>query len=150
MFLEQYTGELIAFATGISGIVIGWLTKRKSEKASIKSMEVNIFEKMLQVINADVVDPLRKELAIVREEREEDRNEIKTLRDVLRKIHTCRNNANCPIVFELQKHENNKRKGTIRKPTTNRQREPGSGEDNEDDNNSTDNSETDIESGADR
>jgi hypothetical protein len=124
MFLEQYAGELIAFATGIAGVIIGKITNRKKDKADIKELEVRITDKLLKIIMDDVVEPLREELAITRKELERFKNAYK-------KRHTCRSNADCPITVELQKPENSKRKPVARKRTTNRQREPDGGEDDE-------------------
>lgn len=90
MFLEQYAGELIAFLTGIAGVVIGKITNRKREKVDVQELEVRITDKLLKIIMADVVDPLREELAFSREE-------LKRFKNAYNKKHTCRSNADCPI-----------------------------------------------------
>lgn len=138
MFLEQYAGELIAFFTGVAGVIIGKITNRKREKVDVQELEVRITDKLLKIIMTDVVEPLREELAIARDK-------INLFENAYKKKHTCRSNADCPIAIELQKSENSKRKSVIRKRTTNRQREPGSGEDDEADGDPTDNSDFDTD-----
>ena len=118
MFFEQYAGELIAFISGVVGVVLGKITTRKREKVDIKGLEVRITDKLLKIIMTDIVEPLRDELDITREE-------LKTFKNAFRKKHTCRNNADCPIVSELQKQQANNNSRTYhRKQVTNRQREP--------------------------
>jgi hypothetical protein len=136
MFFEQYAGELITFTTGIVGVIIGKITNRKRENVNAKELEVKITDKLLKIIMVDIVDPLREELAIARDE-------LKKLKNAINKRYTCRNNADCPISVGLQKQQDSDRKRTRRKPATNRQREPVAEDNDETGDNSSDNGQDD-------
>ena len=124
--MEQYITEILVL---IVGAFVGWFPNRKKQKVDTKQIEVDVLEKALQVLNKDVVQPLRDNLELLRVENSGISKELKTLKNAVNKMYTCRSLSNCPIRIELQKPDkNNGRKGSNAKPTTNRQREPSGGE----------------------
>ncbi|WP_165043730.1 hypothetical protein [Dysgonomonas sp. ZJ709] len=138
IFEQPYVNEALML---ILGAVLGWLPNRKKNKVDTKLIEVQVLEKAIQVINKDVVLPLRENQRLLLEDYESLRKTIIILRNAINKMHYCPAASNCPIKHELQKSEGINAKGTKRKPATNRQREPNRPRDDTDDEDTTDDSE---------
>lgn len=122
MILEQYIGELMVAIISTSTT---WFITRHKQRADTKKIEVEVLEKALQVLNADVVLPLRVELKKVQGENVTISYELKKLRNAIAKLYNCRWLDACPIRVELRRQEDSDRKGQKRQQPTNRQREPG-------------------------
>lgn len=121
--MEQYITEILVL---IVGAFVGWFPNRKKQKVDTKQIEVDVLEKSLQVLNKDVVQPLRDNLELLRVEYSELSKDFKKIKNAVNKMYSCRHLTSCPISLELQKSDKNNgnRKGNGGKPTTNRQREP--------------------------
>ena len=125
MILEQYIGELIV---GVGTAVSTWFISRHKQRVDQKKIEIEILEKALQILEKDVVQPLRNELKTVREESEKVSKALKTLQHAISKMYGCHSLPTCPVRIFLRDQENSSRKGKHIRQPTNRQREPGSGE----------------------
>lgn len=145
--MEQYITEALML---ILGALVGWFPNRKKQKVDTKQIEVEVLEKSLQILNKDVVEPLRNNLELLRSEYTELNNRLKKFQDAINKMYNCRNLAGCPIRIELQKSENNNRRGNTDKQRANRPRDSTRGENGESNNHAPDNGDGDTEQGADR
>lgn len=129
MILEQYVGEALV---ALISVITGWAIGLKRQRVDTKKIEVEVLEKSLQVMQKDVVEPLRASLGIVQNHYSELSKNFDTLKNAVNKMYNCRSLSNCPIRVELQKSDKNNgnRKARNGKPPTNRQREP-SGREND-------------------
>lgn len=139
MFFEQYIGELIV---AIGTAATTWMISRKKQQVDTKKIEVEVLEKAIQVINKDVVAPLRESLVLQQRETESISQKLKKLQHAVSKIYNCNYLHLCPVRSWLRKQEAVDGKSQQRKQPTNRQREPvdpsddktgaGAGEDSDD------------------
>ncbi|MDR0872173.1 MAG: hypothetical protein LBN27_01730 [Prevotellaceae bacterium] len=106
------TTEIILATIGLLTAIVGtsWITsviQRKKYieevaqmKATNESTTIDNSQKIVDMLNKDIVEPLRVEVKSLR-------NEIKRFREAIQKIPSCihaRDNG-CPVRDELQKHE---------------------------------------------
>lgn len=139
MIFEQYIGEALV---AVISLTTGWLVGLKKQRVDTKKIEVDVLEQALQVLQKDVVQPLRESLTIVQNENKELGLSLKKLQNAINKMYTCHALANCPIRIELSKSEGSNRKGRDQRQPTNRQREPVDRENDTTDNSSEVDSDT--------
>lgn len=144
--MEQYISEAVML---ILGAFLGWFPNRKKQKVDTKQIEVQVLENALQVLNKDVVEPLRENQRLLLEDYNKLSIQFKKLQHAISQMYKCRTLDSCPIRFELQKHEGVDRKGYDNRPTAYRARDSTRRENNKGDNDSSDNSDTDTDRGAD-
>jgi hypothetical protein len=121
MFLEQYIGELIVAAVTSAGT---WVLTRHRQKVDTKRIEVDVLQKAIQVLNADVVTPLQHRLELSEDRYDKISTKLTKLQNAVSKRYSCRYLPVCPVCIELRNQEKRDRKDGRRKPSANRQREP--------------------------
>lgn len=143
--MEQYLGEVL---TGVVTALITYFSTRKKNKVDTKQIEVDVLEKSLQVLNKDVVQPLRENLELLQDDYSVITQKLNTLQNAINKMYSCRSLSACPIRIELSKSEKPNRKGNSNRTRGNRPRDSTSGEDNEAVNDTSDNGEPDSDGGS--
>lgn len=116
--MEQYIWSIAA--TVITGF-LGFFFGRRRQQAETKKIEIEILENALQIINKDVVEPLRESLAIAQDEIKKIRPLFNKLQNAINKIYECSSLPDCPVHTELQKFEGNIRTDAQRKERPDRQ-----------------------------
>ena len=98
--------DLTAVAVGLMTLLGGcaWFVEGRKHKPAanglkadnrLKDMELG--QKYVEQFEANIAEPLRREVRELREE-------VKELRYAIQKIDTCPHRANCPVVDGLQQH----------------------------------------------
>lgn len=144
--MEQYIGEVL---TAVVAALITYFSTRKKQKVDTKQIEVDVLEKSLQVLNKDVVEPLRHNLELLQLENQTIAKELKNLRNAINKMYSCRSLSNCPIRLELSKSEGGSRKTNVNRPGSNRPRDSTSRENDRSGNDSVGEGDNDSDSGSD-
>ena len=118
--MEQYISEALML---ILGTFLGWFPNRKKQKVDTKEIEVQVLEKAIQVLNKDVVDPLRENMKLLQADNDKFLKQLKRLQHAINQMYKCRIVDTCPIRVELQKSERANRKGHDNRPPTYRARD---------------------------
>lgn len=135
--MEQYISEAVML---ILGAVLGWFPNRKKQKVDTKQIEVQVLENALQVLNKDVVEPLRENQRLLQEDYTKLNVKFKILQDALSQMYKCRIAHSCPIRLQLQKSEGLDGKGYDNRPPTYRARDSTNREGSESGDDSSDDS----------
>lgn len=128
MSFEPYIGQiLVALAATISG----WLVGRRKQQADTKKVEVEVLERALQVLEKDVVEPLRNNMNKVQDDYLKLHENYKKvliklnrLQDAITEMYGCPHLSICPIRRKLSKHKSRDDERDQREHPANRQREP--------------------------
>lgn len=143
--MEQYVTEALML---ILGALVGWLPNRKKQKVDTKQIEVDVLEKSLQVLNKDVVKPLRDNLELLQIDNAEINKQLTILKNAINKMYSCRFLSTCPIRIELSKSEGSNRKGNTSRPRSNRPRDSTNRDNDQSGDDSSDNSDSDDHGGT--
>ena len=133
--------------TLILGAVLGWLPRRRKDRADAKRVEVDVLEAAIQTLNRTVVDPLAERFNLLQDDYEKVIKELRLLKNAINKAYNCKHVAVCPVRVELQRQEKFTRPRNGGKHSTHRQREPCAADHAEAGNDSAENGDLDLDPG---
>lgn len=143
--MEQYLGEMFS---AILAALITYFSTRKRQKVDTKQIEVDVLEKSLKVIHADVVEPLSERFKLLQDDYSEINKQLIRLQNAINQMYKCRMLESCPIRVKLQDTKTSNRKGNSSRAGSNRPRDSTNRENNESNNDSDGDGNNDLDAGA--
>lgn len=152
-FIEVIQSVILPIVTIVLGY-FGWRANadKNKLKVELKSLEHSNTAKEIENQSSwiDLYEKLAnsqaKRMASMEEELQQVKKNLNKFENAFKKAHGCNYFDVCPIRYELSKFENTNRKGTARKPRTNRQRERPDGESDKGNSDSSGDSDNETES----